>query len=106
MKPSSSASVCGTAPRLKRAAVLLFHPKPHRFFMEAGVKIGAFRCAELLYQDEIRGDLFTTACGGLSLRRGGAFSGQSPHGVALRLKGVYDIFRIAVCGRGDGVEPA
>ena len=45
--------------RLKRAAVLLFHPKPHRFFMEAGVKIGAFRGAELLYQDEIWGDLFT-----------------------------------------------
>ena len=45
--------------RLKRAAVLLFHPEPHRFFMEAGVKIGAFRGAELLYQDEIGGDLFT-----------------------------------------------
>ena len=39
--------------RLKRAAVLLFHPEPHRFFIEAGVKIGAFRGAELLYQDEI-----------------------------------------------------
>ena len=45
--------------RLKRAAVLLFHPEPHRFFMDAGVKIGAFRGAELLYQDEIGGDLFT-----------------------------------------------
>ena len=45
--------------RLKRAAVLLFHPEPHRFFIEAGVKIGAFRGAELLYQDEIGGDLFT-----------------------------------------------
>jgi len=45
--------------RLKRAAVLLFHPEPHRFFMEASVKIGAFRGAELLYQDEIQGDLFT-----------------------------------------------
>ena len=44
---------------LKRAAVLLFHPEPHRFFMEASVKIGAFRGAELLYQDEIQGDLFT-----------------------------------------------
>ena len=43
--------------RLKRAAVLLFHPEPHRFFIEAGVKIGAFRGAELLYQDEIGGDL-------------------------------------------------
>ena len=45
--------------RLKRAAVLLFHPEPHRFFMEASVKIGAFRGAELLYQDVIEGDLFT-----------------------------------------------
>ena len=44
---------------LKRAAVLLFHPEPHRFFMEASVKIGAFRGAELLYQDVIEGDLFT-----------------------------------------------
>ena len=44
---------------LRRAAILLFHPEPHLFFMEASVKIGAFRGAELLYQDVIVGDLFT-----------------------------------------------
>ena len=44
---------------LKRAAVLLFHPAPHRFVMEAYVKIGYFRGSELLFQDVIEGDLFT-----------------------------------------------
>ena len=44
---------------LKRAAVLLFHPAPDRFVMEAYVKIGYFRGAELLYQDVVEGDLFT-----------------------------------------------
>ncbi len=44
---------------LKRAAVLLFHPAPHRFVMEAYVKVGYFRSAELLFQDVIEGDLFT-----------------------------------------------
>ena len=44
---------------LKRAAVLLFHPAPDRFVMEAYVKIGYFRGSELLYQDVIEGDLFT-----------------------------------------------
>ena len=44
---------------LKRAAVLLFHPMPHRLVMEAYVKIGYFRGVELQFQDLIEGDLFT-----------------------------------------------
>ncbi len=44
---------------LKRAAVLLFHPAPHRVVMEACVKIGYFRGSELLFQDVVEGDLFT-----------------------------------------------
>ncbi len=43
---------------LKRAAVLLFHPSPHRFLMGSHVKIGHFRGPELIYQDVIEGDLF------------------------------------------------
>ena len=47
---------------LKRAAVLLFHPDPERFVTGAFVKIGFFRTnTDLLYQDEIHGDLFTQA---------------------------------------------
>ena len=49
-------------PRLKRAAVLLFHPEPERFFTGAFVKIGYFQTeSELVYHDEIHGDLFTQA---------------------------------------------
>jgi len=45
---------------LKRAAALLFHPDPERFATGAFVKIGFFRTnANLLYHDEIHGDLFT-----------------------------------------------
>ncbi len=44
---------------LRRAAVLLFHPDPTRFFAGAFVKIGYFRSAtELAYQDVIEGNLF------------------------------------------------
>lgn len=47
---------------LKRAALLLFHSDPERFFTGAFMKIGYFRDeAELLYHDEIHGDLFTQA---------------------------------------------
>jgi ATP-dependent DNA helicase RecG len=47
-------------PYLKRAAVLLFHPDPEKFTTGAFVKIGYFRTnTELLYHDEIHGDLFT-----------------------------------------------
>lgn len=45
---------------LKRAALLLFHPAPDRFFSGAFVKIGYFRGnVDLVYHDEIHGDLFT-----------------------------------------------
>ena len=45
---------------LKRATVLLFHPDPESFVTGAFVKIGFFRTnADLLYHDEIHGDLFT-----------------------------------------------
>lgn len=45
---------------LKRAALLLFHPEPDRYVTGALVKIGFFRSnADLLYQDEVRGDLFS-----------------------------------------------
>lgn len=45
---------------LKRAAVLLFHPDPERFVTGAYVKIGHFRTdADLLYHDEVHGDLFS-----------------------------------------------
>ena len=44
---------------LKRAAVLLFHPAPHRLIGEAYVKIAYFRRTEILYQDIVQGDLFS-----------------------------------------------
>ena len=44
---------------LRRAAVLLFHPDPTRFFAGAFVKIGYFRSeTELVYQDVVEGSLF------------------------------------------------
>lgn len=44
---------------LKRAAVLLFHPDPEAFFTGAYIKIGFFHSeADLIYQDEIHGNLF------------------------------------------------
>ncbi|MBF0245546.1 MAG: putative DNA binding domain-containing protein, partial [Planctomycetes bacterium] len=45
---------------LKRAALLLFHPDPERFITGAFVKIGYFQTeSELVFHDEIHGDLFT-----------------------------------------------
>jgi ATP-dependent DNA helicase RecG len=45
---------------LKRAAVMLFHEDPERLVTGAYVKIGFFRTdSDLLYHDEIHGDLFT-----------------------------------------------
>lgn len=45
---------------LKRAAVLLFHPDPERYVTGAFIKIGFFRTnTDLIYQDEIHGDLFS-----------------------------------------------
>ncbi|MCF6335460.1 MAG: putative DNA binding domain-containing protein [Spirochaetales bacterium] len=47
---------------LKRSGVLLFHPDPEQFVTGAYVKIGFFRTdSDLLYHDEIHGDLFTQA---------------------------------------------
>jgi len=47
---------------LKRAAVLLFHPDPLRLVSGAFVKIGYFRtAADLIYHDEVNGDLFAQA---------------------------------------------
>lgn len=44
---------------LKKAAVLLFHPRPDRIFTGASIKIGFFRTDDdLAYQDEILGSLF------------------------------------------------
>ena len=44
---------------LKRAAVLLFHATPERWFIGASVKIGFFRSdSDLVYHDEVHGDLF------------------------------------------------
>ena len=45
---------------LKRAAVMLFHDDPERVVTGAYVKIGYFRTdSDLLYHDEIHGDLFS-----------------------------------------------
>lgn len=44
---------------LKRAAILLFHPDPEKYVTGAYVKIGFFRTdSDLLYHDEVHGDLF------------------------------------------------
>ncbi|TKY91836.1 MAG: winged helix-turn-helix transcriptional regulator [Candidatus Methanomarinus sp.] len=43
---------------LKRAAILLFHPDPEKYVTGAYIKIGFFRTDDdLLYQDEIHGNL-------------------------------------------------
>ncbi|MDE2653050.1 MAG: winged helix-turn-helix transcriptional regulator [Gemmatimonadota bacterium] len=44
---------------LKRTAALLFHPSPHRLVPGAYVKLGCFRGPDLLFEDVVRGDLFT-----------------------------------------------
>jgi len=45
---------------LKRAAILLFHPHPEKLITGAYVKIGFFATDDdLVFQDEIHGDLFT-----------------------------------------------
>jgi ATP-dependent DNA helicase RecG len=44
---------------LKRAAILLFHPKPEKFVTGAFVKIGKFTTDDdLRFQDEVNGNLF------------------------------------------------
>jgi ATP-dependent DNA helicase RecG len=45
--------------QLKRAAALLFHARPEKFFTGAYVKIGFFENeADLLYHDEVHGNIF------------------------------------------------
>ena len=44
---------------LKKASILLFHPKPEKIFTGATIKIGFFKTDDdLAYQDEVRGSLF------------------------------------------------
>ena len=44
---------------IKRAAVLLFHPKPEKYVTGAYIKIGYFENeADLMFQDEVHGNLF------------------------------------------------
>ncbi|SEO13910.1 ATP-dependent DNA helicase RecG [bacterium A37T11] len=44
---------------LKRAALLLFHPRPEKFVTGAYIKIGYFESdADLIFQDEVHGNLF------------------------------------------------
>ncbi len=43
--------------KLKRSAILLFHPSPELFFSGAYIKIGFFQGPEIIYQDEIKGSL-------------------------------------------------
>ena len=44
---------------IKRAAVLLFHPKPEKYVTGAYIKIGYFENeADLIFQDEVHGNLF------------------------------------------------
>jgi ATP-dependent DNA helicase RecG len=46
-------------PYLKRAAILLFHPDPEKYFTGANIKIGYFQSdTELIFQDEVKGNLF------------------------------------------------
>lgn len=55
---------------LKRAAVLLFHDDPERFVTGAFVKIGFFRSeTDLVYHDEIHGDLFSQVANTVELIR-------------------------------------
>jgi ATP-dependent DNA helicase RecG len=45
--------------KLKRAAIMLFHPKPEKYVTGAYIKIGYFGDGdEVLFQDEVHGNLF------------------------------------------------
>lgn len=55
---------------LKRSAILLFHEDPRSFVTGAHIKIGYFKSeTELLYQDEIAGDLFSQSYKTIDLLR-------------------------------------
>lgn len=47
--------------QLKRAAILLFHEDPERWFTGAYIKIGRFTGSEIRYQDELHGSLMRQA---------------------------------------------
>lgn len=47
---------------LKRAAILLFHPNPEKYFAGAFIKIGFFESDDdLIFQDEVKGNLLEQA---------------------------------------------
>ncbi len=46
---------------LKRAAILLFHEDPERWFTGAYIKVGRFTGSDLRYQDELHGSLMRQA---------------------------------------------
>lgn len=47
---------------LKRAAILLFHPEPEKYFTGAAIKIGLFKSDDsLVFQDEVKGSLLEQA---------------------------------------------
>ena len=53
---------------LKKAAILLFHPDPEQYVTGAFIKIGFFHTnADLLYHDDIHGNLFTQVSKALDL---------------------------------------
>lgn len=53
---------------LKRSAVLLFHPKPEKYFTGAYIKIGFFESDdELIFQDDVSGNLLDQAQKALDL---------------------------------------
>lgn len=55
---------------LTRAALVLFHPDPEKFFVGACVKVGFFRDdTELIYHDVVPGDLFTQVSATVDLLR-------------------------------------
>ncbi len=55
---------------LKRAAILLFHPNPEKYFTGASIKIGFFESDDnLKYQDEVTGNLLEQAEEALDLLR-------------------------------------
>jgi len=55
---------------LKRAAILLFHPKPEKYVTGAFIKIGFFETDdELKFQDEVKGNLLEQAEKALDLLR-------------------------------------
>lgn len=53
--------LCAEDGTLKRAAILLFHEDPERWFTGAYIKVGRFTGSEIRYQDELHGSLMRQA---------------------------------------------